>query len=101
MVFDSARTVFARILDGVAGLTAELRHAGQHVEGIRSVGDIRARSIDHRLHADASIALDGSLSIDKAAKLMARYRDDASHHLPSCRRCASVSAPITTSIDER
>jgi cation diffusion facilitator family transporter len=83
MVFDSARTVSIRLLDGVdPGLIAELRHIGEHVRGIRGVREIRARWIGHRLHADASIALEGSLSVDEAAELVERLRHEASHHLP-------------------
>jgi cation diffusion facilitator family transporter len=83
IVYDSARSVFTRILDGVEpGLVGELRHVAEHIEGIRDVSAIRARWIGHRLHADASINVDGALSVDEAAKLIERFRDEASHHLP-------------------
>jgi cation diffusion facilitator family transporter len=83
LVFESARTVFMRMLDGVeSGVVAEIRHVAAHVEGIGNVGDVRARWIGHRLYANASINVDGTLSVDEAAKLIGQFRDEASYYLP-------------------
>jgi cation diffusion facilitator family transporter len=83
LLFDSARTVFTRILDGVdPGIVAALRHAAEDVPELRRVGHLRARWIGHRLHADASVVLDGSLSVAEAAEMVERIRHEALHHLP-------------------
>ena len=50
IVWQSAKAVFTRILDGVdPHVTAELRHAAEHVPGIAAIDGVRARWVGHRL----------------------------------------------------
>src|SRR5215217_5651666 len=59
IVWQSGKVVFTRLLDGVEpSIINEIRHAAEHVPGIRQVHDIRARWIGHKLHAEIAIGVD-------------------------------------------
>jgi len=84
IVWQSAKAVFTRLLDGVdPHIPAELRHAAEHVPGIAAIDGARARWVGHRLHAEADIVVDAELPVREAAMLTAKLRDEAQHHLPA------------------
>lgn len=83
IVWQSARAVLTRTLDGVEpGITDEIRHAAEHVRGIRQVADVRARWMGHRLHADLAIAVDPALSVAEANEIAAALERELKAHLP-------------------
>ncbi len=50
IVWDSAKSVFTRMLDGVEpGVIEEINLAIDHVDGVKEIGEIRARWIGHKL----------------------------------------------------
>ncbi|CDX40822.1 conserved membrane hypothetical protein [Mesorhizobium sp. SOD10] len=58
IVWQSARSVLTRMLDGVEpGLVGEIHHAAEHVAGIEKVTDARARWLGHKLHVEVEIAV--------------------------------------------
>jgi cation diffusion facilitator family transporter len=84
IVWQSAKAVFTRMLDGIdPHVTAELRHAAEHVPGIAAIDGARARWVGHRLHAEADIVVDAGLPVREAAMLAERLRAEAQHHLPA------------------
>jgi cation diffusion facilitator family transporter len=84
IVWQSAKAVFTRLLDGVdPHIPAELRHAAEHVPGIAAIDGVRARWVGHRLHAEADIVVDAELPVRAAAMLAERLRAEAQHHLPA------------------
>jgi cation diffusion facilitator family transporter len=84
IVWQSAKAVFTRLLDGVdPHVTAELRHVAEHVPGIAAIDGARARWVGHRLHAEADIVVDAELPVRDAALLAEKLRDEAQHHLPA------------------
>jgi cation diffusion facilitator family transporter len=84
IVWQSAKAVFTRLLDGVdPHIPAELRHAAEHVPGIAAIDGVRARWVGHRLHAEADIVVDAGLPVREAAMLTERLRAEAQHHLPA------------------
>jgi cation diffusion facilitator family transporter len=84
IVWQSAKAVFARLLDGVEPhVAAELRHLADHVPGIIAVENVQARWLGHRLHAEADIVVDAGLPAREAAGLAERLRTEARHHLPA------------------
>ena len=86
IVGESVLAVFTRMLDGVEpGLVDEIRHAGRQVQGIRDVRQVRARWIGHRLHAEAYIAIDPSLSVGEGIGLARRFEFEVMSHLPEIR----------------
>ncbi len=84
IVWQSAKAVFTRLLDGVdPHITAELRHAAEEVPGIAAVDGARARWVGHRLQAEADIVVDAELPVREAAMLAEKLRSEAQHHLPA------------------
>ncbi|BCG95843.1 cation diffusion facilitator family transporter [Mesorhizobium sp. 131-2-1] len=83
IVWQSARSVLTRMLDGIEpGVMAEIRHAAEHVPGTRIV-DARARWIGHRLHADIAIAADETWQLSEANKIAAALEDELFEHMPA------------------
>ncbi len=84
IVWQSARAVFTRLLDGVdPEVTAELRHCIEHVPGIVGIHDLRTRWMGHRLHAEADIELAEGASVADGIALVRELRATAGRHLPA------------------
>jgi cation diffusion facilitator family transporter len=84
IVWQSARVVITRILDGVdPGLTDDIRHAAGHVPGVLRVVDAKARWIGHRLHADVEIAADDGLALAAAKDIARMVERELAGHLPA------------------
>lgn len=84
IVWQSARAVITRSLDGVEPETAEeVRHAAEHVKGIESVVGVKARWLGHKLHADVTIAVDPTKTVAEANALVAALRNELNAHLPA------------------
>jgi cation diffusion facilitator family transporter len=83
IVWQSARSVLTRMLDGIEpGVMAEIRHAAEHVPGARIV-EAKARWIGHRLHADIVISADETLPLSEASKITAALEDELFEHMPA------------------
>jgi cation diffusion facilitator family transporter len=66
IVWQSGKTVFTRLLDGVdPSVIAEIQHAAAEVEGVEDVAEVRARWLGHRLRAEVNVAVDPELSVEK------------------------------------
>ncbi len=86
IVWQSAKAVVTRTLDGVdPSVTAEIRHAAEHVPGIRQVTDARARWIGHELHADVAIDVDQSLSLPAAMAIARTLKVELMEHTPTLK----------------
>ena len=106
IVWQSARAVITRTLDGVEpGVTAEIRHAAEHVPGIASVTDARARWIGHELHTDVAISVDEKLSLSDAMAIARNLKQELLDHTPALRTAnvtfehselAKIELPATT-----
>jgi len=84
IVWQSARAVLTRMLDGVEPQVAsELRHAAQHVRGVASVESVRARWLGHRLYAEMTLAVDPALSLAGARKVADDVKEHARGYLPA------------------
>lgn len=82
IVWDSGKSVFIRLLDGVdPEVIDEIRHAIEHVDGVRDVAEIRVRWLGHRLHAEINIAVDSHVSVDKGHEIAYEARHQLLHHL--------------------
>ena len=83
IVWQSSIAVFTRMLDGVdAEIPQEIRHAAEHVAGVRAVESVRARWVGHRLTADVDVALDGSVTLREADQVSAAVREGLLGHIP-------------------
>jgi cation diffusion facilitator family transporter len=79
----AVRDVFRRLIDGVDPElvdTAEAVLAGH--AGVRSVHNVRLRWIGHRLHADAELDVDPTLSLAEAHTIAHDSEHDLTHALP-------------------
>ena len=83
IVWQSARAVFTRMLDGVdPGVIDELAHAAHHVSQVQDVTDVRARWLGHRLHAEVSIAVRPELSVADGHAVALDVHHQLLHHIP-------------------
>jgi cation diffusion facilitator family transporter len=66
IVWESGRTIFIGLLDGVdPAITDEIRHTADHVKGVMKITDVKVRWLGHRLHAEVNITVDSSLSVER------------------------------------
>ena len=85
IVWQSARAVLTRMLDGVEHATiGELRHAAQHAKGVVQCGaGSSAGGLGHRLYAEMTLAVDPALSVTDAGKLADDVKEHARGHVPA------------------
>ncbi len=83
LVWQSARSVLVRMLDGVDSNTLEaISHAASHVPRVEEVTDVRARWIGHSLHAELSVTVAGDLSVGEGHEVAREVRHQMLHHVP-------------------
>ncbi len=82
IVWDSAKSVFTRLLNGVdPQIVDEIRHAAQHTPGVREVTQVRVRWIGHRLHAELNIAVDSDITVEAGHEIANQMHHELLHHL--------------------
>lgn len=82
IVWESAKAVFLRLLDGVdPEVIDEIRHAAAHVEGVRQVSEVRVRWLGHQLHAEVNLAVDPALTVEQGHQIAVEARHQLLHHL--------------------
>ena len=97
IVWQSARTVLTRMLDGVEPeVLAEIEHAAAHVSGIERVADVKARWLGHRLHADVTIGVDEDILFAVANQISAALQVELFDHLPAL---ASANVQVASAAD--
>jgi cation diffusion facilitator family transporter len=83
IVWQSARSVLTRMLDGIdPDVIGDIHHAAAHVPAARIV-EAKARWIGHRLHADIAIAVEESLPVCEAKKITAALEHQLFEHMPA------------------
>ena len=105
IVWQSAKAVLTRMLDGVEPeVIAEIRHAAEHVPGIRAVLEARARWLGHRLVAELDVAIDGHSTVNEADVLLTSIERAMHAHLPALQstriRIRPASAEDMAGTDE-
>jgi len=82
IVWDSARSVFTRLLDGVdPEVIDEMRHAASHTPGVEDVTGVRVRWLGHRLCAELNIAVAPGLSVEQGHAIAMEVHHELMHHL--------------------
>src|SRR5207253_2358541 len=82
LVYQAARAVVVRVLDGVEPETLdEIAHSAAHVPRVQEVSDVRTRWIGHRLHAEVSVTVPGTLSVGEGHEIAREVRHQLLHHL--------------------
>ena len=83
IVWQSARSVLTRMLDGVdPGLVDEIHRAAKHVKGIDRITDTKARWLGHKLHVDITIQLDDGLLLAEANAISTDLKHELIAHVP-------------------
>jgi cation diffusion facilitator family transporter len=82
LVWDSTKSVFARLLDSIdPKVVDEISHTVSHVKGVQSVSEIRVRWLGHRLHTEVNVAVDARLSVEEGHRIAHEARHQLLHHL--------------------
>jgi cation diffusion facilitator family transporter len=82
IVWESGKSIFTRILDGVEPeVIDKIRHAVKHTEGISDISEMRVRWVGHRLHAELNIAVSPELSVEKGHAIAKEVRHRLFHQL--------------------
>lgn len=105
IVWQSAKAVFTRMLDGVEPkLIDEIRHAAEHVPGVRTVLDVRARWLGHRLVAELDLGVAGDTTVSQADAVAAAFEHELMGHLPALKsariRIRPSDATVSGGADE-
>jgi cation diffusion facilitator family transporter len=84
IVWQSARSVLTRMLDGVEpGVVEEIEHAAAHVEGIEKVTEAKARWLGHKLHVDVAVVIDESVLLAEANVITGKLEEELFAHIPA------------------
>ncbi|CAN7504299.1 cation diffusion facilitator family transporter [Pararhizobium sp. LjRoot255] len=84
IVWQSARSVLTRMLDGVEpGIVDEIEHAAAHVKGIDKVTEAKARWLGHKLHIDVAVVIDESVVLAEANVITSRLQGELFAHIPA------------------
>lgn len=98
VAWDSGKSVFARLLDGVdPQVREEVRHAAQHLPEVQDVTEVRVRWVGHRLWAEVNIAVESRLSVEQAHKIATEVRHQILHHLRYLSNATIHIDPISSS----
>ncbi|NJO44479.1 MAG: cation transporter [Oscillatoriales cyanobacterium RM2_1_1] len=82
IIWESGQTIFTRLLDGVEPETLEtLRHSIEHVVTPNAIAQLRARWLGHRLHVEAVIKVDPTLSIVEGEAISAAVKAQLQEHV--------------------
>lgn len=82
IVWESGKSIFTRMLDGVnPGVVEEIRQAAGGVDGIEEISEVRVRWLGHRLHAELNIAVAPELSVADGHEICKEVRHRLLHGL--------------------
>jgi cation diffusion facilitator family transporter len=82
IVWQSGKTVFTRLLDGIDPLVIdEIRQAAATAEGVEDVAEVRARWLGHRLRAEVNVAVDPDLSVSEGHAIAREVNHRLLHEL--------------------
>ncbi len=101
VVWDSGKTVFIRLLDGVdPKVIDEIKHAVNHTNGVKDITEVRVRWAGHRMHAELNIAVDPELPIEKGHEIANEARHKLLHCLKYLSNVTIHIDPANTSGEE-
>lgn len=101
IVWESSKSIFTRLLDGVdPKVVYEIKHAVNHIKGVRNVAEVRVRWLGHRLHAELNIAVSADLSVEKGHNIAREVRHQLLHHLRYLSNATIHIDPVNASGEE-
>ena len=101
IVWQSGKSIFARLLDGVdPEIIDEINHAVNHVQGVCGVTDVRIRWLGHRLQAELNIAVSPKLTVEEGHGIAEEVRHQLLHHLRYLSKATIHIDPLDASGEE-
>jgi cation diffusion facilitator family transporter len=101
IVWQSGKSVFARLLDGVdPAIIDEIKHAVNHAQGVCGVSEVRIRWLGHRLHAELNIAVSPDLTVSEGHEIADEVRHQLLHHLRYLSNATIHIDPLNASGEE-
>jgi divalent metal cation (Fe/Co/Zn/Cd) transporter len=92
----AGRGVFRRLMDGVEPELVDAAEAALAAEpGVRGVRSVKMRWIGHRLHADAELDIDPSVSLDDAHRIAHGAEHELTHAVPKLSTALVHAYPHT------
>ena len=83
LLIGTVRSIGRRLMDGIEPeLLQRAEHAILHVDGVRSIAELRLRWVGHRLQGDAAIVVD-EMPVTDADRISGLVRDQITSHLPN------------------
>ncbi|MEP6850495.1 MAG: cation diffusion facilitator family transporter [Acidobacteriota bacterium] len=83
IVWESAGSVFSRLLDGVdPEIVDEIKETAHHTPGVEDVTDVKVRWLGHRLHAELNIGVNPKVSVKEGHELAVNTEHELLHKLP-------------------
>lgn len=83
LLIGTVRSIGRRLLDGIEPeLLERAEHAILHVEGVRSIAELRLRWVGHRLQGDAAIVTD-DVPVSQSELITAEVQRQIAAHLPN------------------
>jgi cation diffusion facilitator family transporter len=94
---DAAREVFRRLMDAVDPALVDTAEAAlRRVAGVEDVAELRTRWIGHRLRAEATVVIDGSLSLHAAHRIAVEAEHALLHAVPRLTAALIHADPART-----
>jgi cation diffusion facilitator family transporter len=82
IVWESATSVFTRLLDGVdPEVVDQIKSVANESKGIEDVSEVRVRWLGHRMHAELNVAVSQELSVEDGHNIANQVRHDLLHKL--------------------
>ena len=98
---DAAREVFRRLMDAVDPALVDAAEAAlRRVDGVEDVAELRTRWIGHRLRAEATVVIDGSLSLHAAHRIAVEAEHALLHAVPRLTAALIHADPTCTGRQE-
>ena len=98
IVWESGKSVFTRLLDGVdPEVIDEIKHAVNHTQGVRGISEVRVRWLGHRLHAEVNVAVTPDISVEEGHKIATEIQHQLLHHLPYLSNATIHVDPVNAS----
>jgi cation diffusion facilitator family transporter len=83
LLIGTVRSIGRRLMDGIEpDLLHRAEHAILHVDGVRSIAELRMRWVGHRLQGDAAIVVD-DVAVSVAEGISTKAREQVVAHLPN------------------
>ena len=83
LLIGTVRSIGRRLMDGIEPeLLQRAEHAILHVDGVRSISELRLRWVGHRLQGDAAIVVD-EMPVTDADRISGLVHDQVTSHLPN------------------